>query len=186
MLRLDEAPSAAFAVILATLAHRVGWPIARGGSQRIAAALEAHLRTLGGRIVTGRRIASLDELPASRLILCDVSPNGVRELARPRLPPRYQRSLGRYRPGVGVFKLDWALSAPIPWRTTGCARAATIHLGGTLEEIEAGKRDVASRRLPERPFVILAQPSLFDPARAPAATTRPGPTATCPTAPRGT
>jgi phytoene dehydrogenase-like protein len=167
MLRLDEPPSAAFAIILAVLAHRAGWPIVRGGSQRIAAALEAHLRTLGGKIVTGRHIASLDELPASSLILCDVSPRGVLDLAGHRLPMSYRRRLEGYRHGPGVFKLDWALGSPIPWRAAECAQAGTVHLGGTLEEIEAAERDVASGRLPARPFVILAQPSLFDPTRAP-------------------
>jgi phytoene dehydrogenase-like protein len=167
MLRLDEPPSAAIAVILAVLAHRVGWPIARGGSQRIAAALEGHLRTLGGDVVTGRRIVSLDELQASPLILCDVSPRGILELAGHRLPVSYRRRLEGYRHGVGVFKVDWAVNAPIPWRAAECAQAGTVHLGGTFEEIEAAERDVARGQLPERPFVILAQPSLFDPGRAP-------------------
>jgi phytoene dehydrogenase-like protein len=166
MLRLDEVPSAAFAVILAVLAHRVEWPIARGGSRQIAAALEAHVRTLGGRIVTGRRIANLDEPPAS------ADPMRC-------LPPRHPRAGWVPASGAtsaqartlstcsGVFKLDWALGAPIPWRTTACAQAATVHLGGSLEETEAAERDVASGRRPEWPFVILAQPSLFDPTRAP-------------------
>jgi phytoene dehydrogenase-like protein len=166
MLRLDEVPSAAFAVILAVLAHRVEWPIARGGSRQIAAALEAHVRTLGGRIVTGRRIANLDEPPAS------ADPMRC-------LPPRHPRAGWVPASGAtsaqartlstcsGVFKLDWALGAPIPWRTTACAQAGTVHLGGSLEETEAAERDVASGRRPEWPFVILAQPSLFDPTRAP-------------------
>ena len=169
MLRLDEPPSAAFGLVLAVLAHRVGWPIAQGGSQRIAAAMEAHLRSLGATIVTGRRVVSLEDVPAAGVVMCDLSPGGVVEVAGTRLPRRYRRRLERYRYGCGAFKLDWALRAPIPWRAAGCARAATVHLGGTLEEIHAGERDVASGRLPERPFVILAQPSLFDLTRAPEA-----------------
>jgi phytoene dehydrogenase-like protein len=167
MLRLDEAPSAAIALVLAVLAHACGWPVARGGSGRIADALAAHLRALGGTVVTGRRIASLHDLPPSRVVLCDVSPRGLLQIAGSRLSATYRRRLGRFRYGPGVFKLDWALRAPIPWRAAGCARAATVHVGGTFEEIARAEAEVARGVIADRPFVLLAQPSLFDPTRAP-------------------
>jgi phytoene dehydrogenase-like protein len=167
MLPLDRSPTSAFALVLGTMAHVAGWVFPRGGSQRLSAALAAHLASLGGEIVTGTPVTSLDELPQSRAVLCDLSPKPLVRIAGDRFPAWYQRKLERYRYGLGVFKADWALSAPIPWRAAGCASAATVHLGGTLEEIAQSERDAWEGRISERPFVLLTQPSLFDASRAP-------------------
>jgi phytoene dehydrogenase-like protein len=174
MLRLTEPLSGGFGLVLLGSAHAVGWPIAEGGSQRIADALAAHLRELGGEIATDRRVASLDELPPRRASLLDLSPNGVLAVAgETRLCPNvlgrwYIRQLRRFRYGPGVFKLDLALDGPIPWKDPQILDAATVHLGGRLEDIAASEDAVRGGRLPERPFVLLVQPSLFDPSRAPA------------------
>ncbi|HZR96960.1 MAG TPA: NAD(P)/FAD-dependent oxidoreductase [Gaiellaceae bacterium] len=163
MLKLEQRPSAGFALALLTMGHAVGWPFPRGGSQAIADALARCLREAGGEIRLGSRV---DELPRADVVLCDVSP---RELLRiGRFPERYERALGRFRHGPGAFKVDWALSAPIPWRDDRCAQAATVHLGGTLEEIAESERAPFEGRVTERPFVLLAQPSLWDETRAPA------------------
>jgi len=167
LLPLENVASAAFGIVLALSAHAVGWPMARGGSQRLAEALAAHLRGLGGEIVTGRPVRSLEELPPARAVLLDVTPRQVLAIAGERLPSLYRRRLARFRYGAGVFKLDWALAAPIPWEAEGCRRAGTVHIGGTLEEIAAGERAVARGDHPERPFVLLVQQSQFDPTRAP-------------------
>ncbi len=168
MLRLERPPSAAFGLILGLLAHSVGWPLPRGGSQRLADALAAYLRSLGGEIETGQRVESLTELGDTRPVLLDVTPRGLLALAGDRLPARYRRALERYRYGPGVFKLDWALDGPIPWRAEECARAATVHLGATLEEIAASEAAPFRGEVAERPYVLLAQQSLFDSTRAPA------------------
>jgi phytoene dehydrogenase-like protein len=167
MLPLERMLTAAFGLVLGTAGHAVGWPIARGGSQRIADALACSLRSLGGQIVTSVSVESLDELPSAHLVLCDVSPRQLLRLAGQRFPAGYQRKLEGYRYGPGVFKLDLALDAPIPWKAEACTRAATLHLGGTLEEIAAAERAVWRGEHPERPLVLLSQPSLFDPTRAP-------------------
>ncbi len=168
MLSLRAPVSAAFGLVLAVSAHAVGWPVARGGSQRLADALASYLRRLGGRIEAGREVDSLDELPrAATPVLLDVTPQGVLRLARGRLPHRYRRSLERYRYGPGIFKLDWALDGPIPWRATEAGRAGTVHLGGALEEIVASEEAVARGKHPERPFVLLVQATVADPTRAP-------------------
>ncbi len=153
--------------MLGLLAHAAGWPVARGGSQAIAAALAAHLRSLGGTIETGRRIGSLAELPPARAMLFDVAPRGLLSIAGDRLPGHYRRALERYRYGQGVFKLDYALSEPVPWTSTDARRAGTLHLGGTLEEIAQSEREIWARVHPERPYVLVSQPSLFDSTRAP-------------------
>ncbi|MEA2134224.1 MAG: hypothetical protein QOC68_2133, partial [Solirubrobacteraceae bacterium] len=168
MLRLDERPTAAVGLVLAITGHAVGWPVARGGSQAVADALASYLRSLGGEIETGRRVESVDELGDAGAILLDVTPRQVLALAGHRLPARYRRALERYRYGPGVFKLDWALDGPIPWRAPDGARAGTLHLGGTFAEIAAAEADVAEGRHPERPYVLLSQPTLCDPSRAPA------------------
>jgi phytoene dehydrogenase-like protein len=168
MLRLDRPPSAAFGLMLGLLGHSVGWPFPRGGSQRLSDALASYLRALGGEIETGRRVESLAELGDTRAVLLDVTPRGLLALAGDRLPDRYRRGLERYRYGPGVFKLDWALDGPIPWRAEECARAATVHLGGTLAEIAASEAAPGQGEVVERPYVLLAQQSLFDPTRAPA------------------
>jgi phytoene dehydrogenase-like protein len=167
LLPLERPPSAAFGLVLGLLGHTVGWPFPLGGSQRLSDALASYLRSLGGEIETGRTVESLAELGETRPVLLDVTPRGLLALAGVQLPDRYRRRLERYRYGPGVFKLDWALDAPIPWRAEECARAATVHLGATLEEI-AGSETAAWRgEIAERPYVLLAQQSLFDPTRAP-------------------
>jgi phytoene dehydrogenase-like protein len=168
MLPLERPPSAAFGLMLGLLAHSVGWPFPRGGSQRLSDGLASYLQSLGGEIETGRHVASLTELGETRPVLLDVTPKGLLALAGDRLPARYRRRLERYRYGPGVFKLDWALEGPIPWRAEECARAATVHLGPTLEEIAASERASWQGEIAEHPYVLLAQQSLFDPERAPA------------------
>jgi phytoene dehydrogenase-like protein len=167
MLTLEHWGSAAFGLVLAITAHAVGWPIARGGAQMLSEALAGHLRSLGGEIIPNRPVRSLSELPASRVVLCDLTPRQVLEIAGERFSPRYRESLRRYRYGMGAFKIDWALSSPVPWTAVECKRAATIHLGATLEEISFSERSAWSGEHAERPFVLLAQPSLFDPSRVP-------------------
>jgi phytoene dehydrogenase-like protein len=168
MLPLENSLSAGFGLVLGAAGHAVGWPVPRGGAQKIADALAAHLRSLGGEIVTGRRIESLDELPESLAVLCDVTPRQLLKIAGKTLPDDFRARLARYRYGMGVFKVDWALGAPIPWRSEACRRAGTVHIGGTLEEIADSERAAWEGRSCARPFVLLAQPSLFDAARAPA------------------
>jgi phytoene dehydrogenase-like protein len=160
MLPLERRPSAGFGLSLLALGHAVGWPFPRGGSSALSAALARRLRDLGGTIRTS---APAEELPRADLVLCDVVPRELVRLARWRLPARYERRLLAYRHGPGAFKLDWALSGPISWTADACRRAGTVHLGATLEEISRSERDNDS----ERPFVLLAQQSLFDPTRAP-------------------
>ena len=167
ILPLEAPATAAFGLVLGITAHAVGWPFPRGGSQRIVDAMAAHLRELGGEIECGRRVSSLDELPPARAVLCDVSPRGLLEIGGTRLPDRYRRGLERYRHGPGAFKLDYALDGPIPWSAEECGRAATVHLGSTLGEIAASERAVDRGEPPERPYVLLAQQSLFDDTRAP-------------------
>ena len=167
-LALDETLSGAFGMMMAIPAHAVGWPLARGGAQSLTNALCGYLATLGGRIVTSSRVESLDSLSAYDLIFCDISPWQLLAIGGRRLSESYKRRLGEFRFGPGVFKLDYALSAPIPWRSSECARAATVHLGGTFDEIAASEKAVRSGKCAERPFVLLTQPSLFDPSRAPA------------------
>ena len=167
MLSLRSPASAAFGIVLATSAHSVGWPVARGGSQRLADALASHLRSLGGEIETGRWVESLGELEGFGMTLLDVTPRQLRRLAGSRLPDGYARRLDRYRYGPGVFKLDWALDGPIPWTAPEVARAGTVHLGGTLDEIAASEETAVRGEHSERPFVLLVQPSLFDDDRAP-------------------
>lgn len=164
---LERPPTAAIGLMLGMAGHAVGWPVVRGGSQRIADALTARLRSLGGEVVTDWRVGSLGELPRSRAVLLDVVPRDLARIAAGRLTAGYHRNLVRYRHGPGVFKLDWALDGPIPWAAEGCRRAATVHLGGTFEEVAASEREVWAGRHPTRPFVLLAQQSLFDPTRAP-------------------
>ena len=168
VLPLDALGSAAFGWVLAAAGHAVGWPIPRGGSQAIANALASYFESLGGRIVTNSRIGSLDELPDASLVLCDVTPRQFAAIAGNRLPDRFHRQLEAYRYGPGVFKIDWALSAPIPWKAAECSRAGTVHVGGTLDEIAASERAMSGTTPSDRPFVLVAQPSLFDDSRAPA------------------
>jgi phytoene dehydrogenase-like protein len=168
MLPLEMMPSAAFALFLGLLAHKVGWVLPRGGAQQITNALASYLRSLGGEIVTSTRVESLDQLPPARAVLCDLSPQPLLRIAGDRFPAAYRRQLERYRYGMGSFKVDWALDGPIPWRAESCARAATVHVGGTLDEIAHSEREVWNGRHPDRPYVLLVQPTLFDATRAPA------------------
>ncbi len=168
ILPLESAGSASFGLVLGILGHAVGWPIPCGGAQRIADALASTLHSLGGQILTGAPVESLDGLMPARAVLCDVTPSQLLRIAGSRLPASYRRALGRYRYGPGVFKVDWALNEPIPWRASDCTRAGTVHVGGTLEEIAASERAAWRGEHSDRPFVLLAQPSLFDPTRAPA------------------
>lgn len=168
MLPLDRPLTAAFGLTLGLLGHAVGWPLPRGGSQQIANALAGHLRSLGGDIITGRPVESLDTLPPCRAVLADITPRQMLRLAGELLPERYRRQLQRYRYGPGSFKVDWALAGPIPWQAEWCSQAGTVHLGGTLPEIAEAEQAAWQGRHPDRPFVLLAQQSLFDPTRAPA------------------
>ena len=175
MLPLGKPVTAAFGLVLGILAHVAGWPVPRGGAQRISDALAAYLRDLGGEIDTNTPITSLEQLPPARAILCDVTPRQLLALAgegRPRdaltLPAGYRRRLERFRYGPGVFKLDYALDGPVPWLAEECRQAGTVHVGGTLAEIAAAERAVAHGEAPEQPFVLVAQQSLCDPTRAPA------------------
>lgn len=167
LLPLTATGSASFGLVLGIAGHAWGWPVPRGGSQRIADALAAHLKSLGGSIVTGKRVIDAGEFSGADAVMFDTSPRVLESIAADRLRPRYRRRLLRYRAGPAAFKMDWALTAPIPWRAKECARGGTVHVGGTLEEIAAGEREVAEGRHPERPFVLLAQSSLFDDTRAP-------------------
>ncbi len=168
MLPLEATATASFGLILAMLGHSVGWPLPRGGSQAIADALASYLRSLGGEIETGHPVASLGEVRAGAgLVLLDVTPRQFLALAGDEAPARYRRALQKYRYGPGVVKVDYALSGPVPWAARDCARAATVHVGGTLDEIAAAEADVAAGRIPARPYVLVAQQSLFDAARAP-------------------
>ena len=156
MLPLEHWGSAAFGLVLGIAGHAVGWPIARGGAQKLIDALAAHLRSLGGEIISNTPVRTLDELPSSRVVLCDVTPRQLHEIAGERLSPSYRKSLGRYRYGMGAFKLDWALSGPVPWRAPECTRAVTVHLGGTLEEIAVSEDSAWSGKHVEKPFVRFA------------------------------
>ncbi len=168
MVPLTRSPTASFGLMLSAAGHAVGWPIARGGSRGIAHALASYLRSLGGEIVTGAPVENIDELRSVKTILLDLTPRQVLRVAGHRLPGRYRSALERFRYGAGAFKVDWALSEPIPWRNAECARAATVHLGGTLGEIAASEQAPLEGRVAEKPFVLLVQPTLFDPSRAPA------------------
>jgi phytoene dehydrogenase-like protein len=167
MLPLENVMTSGFGLVLGALAHIAGWVLPRGGSQSITDALAAHLLTLGGEVVTDRRVTSLDALPPARAVLCDVSPKPLLQIAGDRFPDWYKRKLTAYRYGMAAFKVDWALDGPIPWRAPECERAGTVHLGGPLEEIAASERDAWSGRHSERPFVLLTQPTMFDRSRAP-------------------
>jgi phytoene dehydrogenase-like protein len=167
-LPLDKPFTAAFGLVLAVAGHAVGWPCARGGSQRIVEAMASYLRSLGGEIVTGRRIGHLRELPESQVVLFDVGPAQLLRIAGDALPSSYRWRLNRYRYGPASFKVDYALDGPIPWKSPDCARAGTVHLGGTIEEMAVSEAAIWRGELSEKPYVLVAQQSLFDPSRAPA------------------
>jgi phytoene dehydrogenase-like protein len=168
MMPLESAGTASFGMVLAIAAHAVGWPFPRGGSVAIVDALATELRSLGGVIRTSERVTSLRELPPSKAVLLDVMPRSLVAIAGDELPAPYTRDLVRYRHGPGVFKIDWALDGPIPWKAEPCRQASTVHVGGTLDEIVAAERLPHEGRIAEKPFVLVAQQSLFDETRAPA------------------
>ena len=167
-LPLSSAGSAGFGLMLGMLGHAVGWPIPSGGAQMISNALLQHLKTLGGKIQTGVFITSLSQLPRTRVTLLDITPRQLVRIAREKLPVRYRRTLERFRYGPGIFKIDYALEGPLPWIHEVCQRAGTIHLGGTFDEIAQAETEVAHGKCPDRPFLLLSQPTVFDPTRAPA------------------
>jgi phytoene dehydrogenase-like protein len=168
VLPLDAAGTLGYGLFLTLLGHLVGWPIAEGGSQRIADALVSLLTAHGGEVVTGAEVTSLADLPPARAVLLDLTPRQVLRIAGDAAPARYARALERFRYGPGVFKVDWALDGPIPWKAPETARAATVHLGGSLAELAASEAAVAAGQHHERPYVIAVQASLFDETRAPA------------------
>jgi phytoene dehydrogenase-like protein len=168
MVPLTRMASASFGLVLAVSGHRFGWPFPRGGAQTITDAAVTYLKTLGGEVEAGARVRSLAELPRARAVFCDVPPSAFVRLAGDRLSPRYRRRLLRYRQGPGAFKLDYALAGPIPWKAEACRRAATVHLGATLDELLASEEAPWRGAHAERPFVLLAQHSLFDDTRGPA------------------
>jgi len=168
ILDLGRPLTSAFGLTFAASAHAVGWPAARGGSQRIADALVSYLRSLGGDVVTGTRVDTLDDIPPARAVLFDLTPRQVLTITGDRMAAGYRRRLSRYRYGAGSFKLDYALDGPVPWRAPSCSRTATVHVGGRAEEVILAEREVARGRHPERPYVLCTQPSLFDATRAPA------------------
>jgi phytoene dehydrogenase-like protein len=165
---LEKTPSAAFGWVLSAAGHAVGWPVPRGGSQSIAGALASYFQSLGGEIVAATPVRSFDQIRDRDLVLLDVTPRQLIEIAGDRLTPEYTKKLRSFRYGPGVFKMDWALDGPIPWSAPECAQAGTVHLGGTLEEIAEAERAPWEGHVSDRPFVLLTQPSLFDPSRAPA------------------
>jgi phytoene dehydrogenase-like protein len=164
---LEKWGTAAIGLVLAAVAHVYGWPIPKGGSQRIADALASYLRSLGGEIQCDVRVTSISDLPSARTILCDLTPQGLLAIGAQVLPARYQKALRRYKYGPGVFKIDWALSNPIPWKAKECSMAGTVHIGSSLEEIERSERAAWNGRQNDKPFVLVTQPSLFDSTRAP-------------------
>ncbi|MFN0103467.1 MAG: phytoene desaturase family protein [Bryobacteraceae bacterium] len=166
-LPLDAAGSASFGLVLALVAHATDWPCAQGGSQRIVDSLAGYLRSLGGTIEVNREVRRMSDIPASRAVLFDLAPSAVERIAGDDLPSGYRKQLRAFRQGPGVFKIDWALNAPIPWTAAECARAATVHLGATFKELSASERDAVNGRISERPFVLVAQQSMFDRSRAP-------------------
>ncbi|MGI8825813.1 MAG: phytoene desaturase family protein [Chloroflexota bacterium] len=168
VLPLSRPTTFAFALMFAITGHVAGWPFPRGGSQILSNALGRYFESLGGEIVTGARVTSLRDIPAARSILLDLTPRQIEQIAGDSLPARSRRALRRYRYGPGVFKVDYALSGPVPWTSPSVASAGTVHLGGTLSEVAAAEHEVARGGHPNRPFVLLAQQSLFDPSRAPA------------------
>lgn len=167
MLPLDRMATASIGLVLALAGHAVGWPLARGGSRAIVDALVAELAAHDGEIVTGFPVRRIDELPEARAYLFDVTPRQLTTICGDRLPARYRERLAGFRYGPGVFKIDWALRGPVPWRDARCARAATVHLAGTLDDVSRAEGAVHAGKLSEHPFVLFAQPTLFDPSRAP-------------------
>jgi phytoene dehydrogenase-like protein len=167
LLPLERIITASFGIVLIVLAHANGWLVPRGGSVRIALALESEIRSLGGKILTGNAVRSIKDIPEAKAILFDLTPRQILDICGDRLPSGYRKQLQRYRYGPGAFKIDWALSEPIPFKAPVCRLASTVHLCGNYDEISESERSVWRGLPPERPFVLLTQPSIFDPTRAP-------------------
>jgi len=159
--------TAAFGLVLGSSVHSVGWPVAKGGSHKITNALASYFKSLGGEIETGRRIKNLDELPSAKAVLLNIAPKQFIELAGDKMPGKYRKKLSKFTYGPGVFKLDYALSEPVPWTNPECKKAGSLHLGGTYQEIATSERAVWNNEHPEKPYVLIAQPTVFDPSRAP-------------------
>lgn len=168
ILPLSHPLSTSFAVVMAATCHRRGWPIARGGAGALTGALVSYLTSLGGRIVTSHQVRTLEDIEPAGAVFFDLAPRNVIAIAGGRIPQGYRSRIMRFSPGAGAFKVDWALNGPIPWKAPSCGASATVHLGGSLEEITRAEAAVAAGRCPERPFVLLVQPSIFDTSRAPA------------------
>ena len=166
-LRMEDPASAAFGLVLSIAGHVVGWPFPEGGAQSLTDALVAHLKTLDGEIIVDCPVASLDDLPQSRLILCDITPRQLLQIAGDRLPSVYKHQMSRFTYGPGSFKIDWALDCPVPWKNSDVSKAGTVHIGGTMDEISRSEAAVAAGDHPERPYVLLSQTSLFDSTRSP-------------------
>jgi phytoene dehydrogenase-like protein len=164
---LENASTAGYGIMLGVSGHAYGWPVAKGGSQKIADALAGYLAALGGKVITDRRVSSMDDVPRARTYLFDLTPRQILRIAGDLLPTSYRAQLERFRYGPGVFKLDWALDGPVPWSDAGCLQAGTVHVGGTLDEVAASEAAVGRGEAPEHPFVLVSQQSLFDPGRAP-------------------
>jgi len=168
LLPLDKRVTGGFGLLLWATCYAVGWPFAAGGSQSLTNALVTLLKSLGGEVVTDTRITRLAELPKARAVLCDITPRQFLAIGGDKIASSERRRLEKYRYGPGSFKMDWALTAPIPWKAANCRKAGTVHVGGTFEEIAESESAAWNGTFSERPFVLLAQPSLFDPSRAPA------------------
>jgi phytoene dehydrogenase-like protein len=168
MLPLERLTTSAVALVLAVAGHAAGWPFAHGGSQQLTAALVKYLESLDGQVITNCYVESLEQLPPVRAILLDVTPRQLIRMAGAKLPGSYRRNLERFKYGPGVYKLDWALHQPVPWRAKECAQAGTVHLGGTMDEICESERQPWRGKVSDRPYVLFTQPSLFDSSRAPA------------------
>lgn len=168
MVPLDKLATSSFGLVLATAGHAVGWPIARGGSRTITDALLARFVQDGGELVTGHHVRTMSDLPQARAYLFDLTPRQLLAIAGDRLPARYRARLSKFRYGAGVFKVDWALRGPVPWRDPRCARAGTVHISGTVDDVSRAERAVHAGAIADRPFILFVQPTLFDPTRAPA------------------
>ncbi|MFZ1943589.1 MAG: NAD(P)/FAD-dependent oxidoreductase [Acidobacteriaceae bacterium] len=167
-LSLTEPLSASFGMVLGAAAHAVGWPIPRGGAQAITDALSSHLVRLGGKIIPSTRVEDLELVRKYDVVLCDITPRQLLHVSQGKLSTGYRKRMEEFRYGPGIFKVDYALASPIPWKSTECLRAATVHVGGSMAEIVASEAAMANGAIAERPFIVLAQPTVFDPSRAPA------------------
>ncbi len=168
ILPMSKAFSASFGLVLGASAHAVGWPFAKGGSAAITHALAEHFKHLGGEIECNHRVESLRDIPPAQAILFDLTPHQITDIAEGKLPSGYHKNLRSYTYGPGVFKMDWALSEPVPWKNKQCRKAGTLHLGGTFEEIASSEEAIWKGDHHVSPFVLAAQPSVFDDSRAPA------------------